>query len=175
MTMTGTNFGSSSGLVTFLGGSGISDDRIATPPKVCTDAGTITWSNTYVIVAVPDGAVSGPLELKNAASGLTDATNDAKGPLIPNYVVDSTEVPGLCAVLPSSETVGSYAEAVGVGFGSVAAKVLFTTSIGATGASIDTWSPSRVRFRVPIVDTGDQDVSVKTAIAESNRVAFYGS
>ncbi len=171
VTVNGTNFGTSPGTVIFFGGPGTADDKLASPPKVCTDAGVVTWSNTQAIVAVPDGAASGPIEVKNT-SGLADATNDSRGPSIPNFVVDGTERPGLCAVQPSSETVGNFVEAVGDAFGGGTGKILLSTTGGSADATVDTWSASRVRFRVPVVDTGVHTVSVQSAGGVSNAVEF---
>lgn len=171
VTLSGTNFGYALGTVTFLGGPGTADDRVAAAPSVCTAAGVTTWTNTQTVVEVPVGAASGPIQIKNGTSGLTDATNDAGGPSIPNFVVNSKEYPGLCAVTPSAGSSGAFVEAVGDHFGS-AGKMLFTSESKTVEASVDTWSATRVKFKVPVVNIGDQNISVKTASAESNKVIF---
>lgn len=170
VTLKGLNFGSLQGTVTFLGLAGTGDDKIASAPLVCTNAGINTWTNTEVTVAVPDGAASGPIEIKHAVSGLTDATNDTVGPPLPPFLVDNTTHPGICAVQPNVGSVGSEADIVGEGFGGAAEKVLFGTT--ELSAPFPMWSETKVRFQVPVVNSAPYAVSVKTADGPSNAVTY---
>lgn len=168
VTISGTNFGSTPGTVTFLGGPGPKDDAVASPPLACVEAGATTWTSTQAIVAVPDVAVSGPIQIKNTSNGLYDATNDSYGPSIPSFLVDGVERPGLCALKPASGTPGSSIESIGERLGSTTGKILF----GDAGLDPLSWSPSIARWKVPVVSAGDRLVRLKTGTGESNPVTF---
>ncbi|MFZ2803968.1 MAG: Ig-like domain-containing protein [Patescibacteria group bacterium] len=170
VTVKGVNFGYSAGTVTFLGGPGAQDDLVASAPAVCVSAGATTWGNTEVIVAVPAGAASGPIEIKNSASGLTDDTNDTNGPQVPNFVADNTVHPGLCALNPNTGTTGSQTTAIGQGFGGSPGNVEFgTTEIGSPFAS---WTDPNVTFTVPVVNSAPYEVSLKVGAQLSNPVTY---
>lgn len=96
VTLGGLGFGSQFGEVVFLGDiNDPKDDAVAGP--ACTGA----WSDTQVVVQVPADAVSGPIQLKNAA-GSEDATDDADGLKMPRFLVNDVERPGLCSITPTS-------------------------------------------------------------------------
>lgn len=96
VTLGGLGFGSQFGEVVFLGDiNDPKDDTVAGP--ACTGA----WSDTQVVVQVPAEAVSGPIQLKNAA-GSEDATDDADGLKMPRFLVNDVERPGLCSITPTS-------------------------------------------------------------------------
>jgi len=76
---------------------------------------TLTWSDTYAIVAVPEGAASGPLRITNSQSGLSDATDDARGLKFDPFTVNDTTYPGLCGLVPPSGYIGESFKAVGQG------------------------------------------------------------
>ena len=165
VTLEGTNFGYAPGTVTFANG------KTAAAPQVCADAGVPTWTNTRVIVAVPNGAEQGPLTILNASSGLMDLTNDDNGPKIPDFLPDNTSYPGLCAIVPSSGLVNAEAEAVGQGFGTSPQKMYFgSTSVPIS--SFPLWTDARIRFTVPVVNNGPYSVYVSTTAGLSNPAGF---
>ncbi|MFH1620790.1 MAG: IPT/TIG domain-containing protein [Patescibacteria group bacterium] len=170
VTLKGVNFGHSQGAVKFLGDEGSEDDVIALPPQACVDAGINTWYSTQVIVAVPVGGKSGPIEILNQSSNLADATNDGVGPSIPNFLIDNTIHPGLCAVDPSYGTVGKEVDVIGDSFGGASDKVIFGTS--ELSGPFPLWSETKVRFQVPVVNSAPYPVSVKVGQVESNPVQF---
>ena len=55
------------------------------------------WTDRQIIAVVPIGVVNGPIEV-TADSGYSDATNDARGTIIPDFFDDGTVRPGLCKV-----------------------------------------------------------------------------
>ncbi len=171
VTLKGINFGTIQGTVKFLGGEGSGDEVIALPPQACLEAGIDTWSSTQVIVAVPVGGKSGPIEITNKTSNLTDATNDGVGPSILDFLIDDTIHPGLCALEPSLGTVGKETDAIGDGFGGATDKVKFGIT-ELSGSSIPSWSETKIRFTVPIVDSAPYPVSIKVGQLESNPVQF---
>ncbi len=172
VTITGANFGFTPGTVTFVGNpNSTADDKVAQPPAACVAAGARVWSNSQAIVAVPDGAASGPIEIKNAESQLTDRTNTDPGPAIPDFLVDNTAHPGLCAFNPSGDIVGKEADALGQGFGLSSGKIWFGSDDYLLTAS--PWDDAKVHFRIPVVDNGPYNVKIRTAAnGDSNAVEF---
>ena len=168
VTLTGSNFGTG-GSVVFLGGSGDADDKVAQAPQACTAAGFTTWSPNEVIVAVPDGAASGPLKITNTQSGLTDATNDARGPKLPDFVVDDATYPGLCGLQPDNGYVGDAFKAVGQGFGTSPSQMTFGPS---TLTSFSSWADAEITTNVPVVGVGSQTVKVKSGTTFSNPATY---
>jgi len=171
VTLKGVNFGYGAGEVVFLGGTGTADDKVAVAPAACVSAGISTWGANEVIVSVPQGAASGPIELKNAGSGLIDDTNDTNGPQIPNFLANNTVHPGLCALQPTGGTTGSQVDAVGEGFGGAAGKVEFgTTELSSPFAA---WTDPKVTFSVPVVNSAPYQVSINVGTdALSNPVTY---
>ncbi|MFA7287072.1 MAG: Ig-like domain-containing protein [Patescibacteria group bacterium] len=152
ITLAGSGFGSSAGQVIFLGidvdgdgdprDSGIgTDDAVAVAPASCAPADA--WQTNQVIVAVPASAVDGPLALVTNL-GLEDRTNEGAGPVIPNFDVNATVRPGLCAITPSSGCVNvpvlPSAAFSGEGFGLTTGRVLF----GSIAAAVQAWAPAQI-------------------------------
>ena len=108
-----------------------------------------TWTDSAVTREVPnqttpdpaDDAVSGPIKIIRNTDGLSDATNTNPGAALPDYVVNTIERPGLCALAPSSGLAGDAVSLKGQNFGSTKSatdKVQFDTIDVA--ASDYTWS-----------------------------------
>lgn len=171
VSISGFNFGTSTGAVKFLGDpNNPADDKVAVAPQACASSGAKTWTNTQAIVAVPEGAASGPIELVNAASNLADRTDQDPGPAIPSFVVDNSEHPGLCAVMPPEDTVNKEVDAIGSGLGATPGTIIFGSSDYQLQAS--PWSDSKAHFKVPVVNNGGYQVWAKTAAGLSNGVEF---
>jgi cysteine-rich repeat protein len=171
VSIAGFNFGTSTGVVKFLGDpANPADDKVAVAPQACVAAGIQTWSNSQAIVAVPEGAASGPLELTNAVSQLSDRSDTDPGPSIPHFVVDNSEHPGLCAIQPPTETVGKEVDAIGSGLGQTAGLIIFGSDDYQLQAS--PWSDAKAHFKVPIVNNATYRVWAKTAAGLSNSVEF---
>lgn len=111
ITISGKGFGSSppaTGGVTFLG----SGTEVG--PYDCN--GQLSWSDQEIVVQVPAGAADGGIQVTNAA-GLFDTTSESPGPIIPDFVVNDTVRPGLCAFSQSSGEGGSTTTLIGTNFG----------------------------------------------------------
>lgn len=84
-----------------------------------------TWTDTAVTREVPnqttpdtaDDAVSGPIKIVRNTDGLSDATNTNPGSALPDYVVNTTERPGLCALVPNCGLPGDSVTLKGHNFG----------------------------------------------------------
>lgn len=96
VTIGGEGFGTQSGEIEFLGNPTDPKDDVTAGPA-CTDG----WSDTQVVVQVPEKAVSGPIKLKNAA-GSSDTTDDADGLKLSEFSVNDVQRPGLCSLTPTS-------------------------------------------------------------------------
>lgn len=168
VTLQGVNFGAG-GAVTFLGGPGAGDDILAQAPEICLKAGITAWTNTQVIVAVPQAAKNGPLQITNGQSQLSDATNDARGPKIPDFLVNDKIYPGLCSLIPAQGFVGEQFKAVGQGFGNKPSSLTFGVSILNSFAA---WTDALISANVPVVGSGKHAVKVKVGSDASNP-AYY--
>ncbi|KKR15165.1 MAG: hypothetical protein UT42_C0008G0010 [Candidatus Falkowbacteria bacterium GW2011_GWA2_39_24] len=59
-----------------------------------------SWTDTEIIVVVPNGAQTGGLKI--VATNGSDVTSLAPGPNLPDFVVNNIQRPGLCQVAPIS-------------------------------------------------------------------------
>ncbi len=169
VTLQGVNFGTSPGTVTFLGNpNDPSDDRVATAPAACT--GIRTWTNYQAIVALPAGTATGPIELKNVSSTLSDRTDDDNGPKIKDFAPNNTIYPGVCGIQPESDVVGAQVSMIGAGFGAAPSQVLFGADYTIT--SFPSWTDGNITFQVPVVDNGPYDVAAVVGTTQSNVVNF---
>ncbi len=163
VTITGANFGSSTGQVTFGG-------RTATAPAACA-AQTSFWSPTQIVVAVPEGATtSSVIQVVHGTNRLTDLTNDARGPRLPDFQVNGVARPGLCAIRPGSGTVGdgSRLAVAGVNLGTTAGQLYFNDQ----NAPISAWRPTGIDLSAPLVQPGTYAVRARVNGLESNPVSF---
>jgi len=156
ITITGRNFGNASGEVVFLGNEeDESTARVATFPDSVNPQCTNTWTNTQVVVVVPEGAIDGPIKL-TTFENLSDKTNDSNGANISNFDVNNTVRPGLCQVDPNSGYVNTPVALEGVRFVAGQTSVFFAAELA--GGTPSVLSPTRITgARVPAFD---QNISV---------------
>jgi len=76
-------------------------DAVGINPSVINPECIDSWTNVQIIIAVPDMAVSGPIQVITA-DNQSDATNDEKGPVIDDFVANNIIRPGLCLLTPDS-------------------------------------------------------------------------
>ncbi len=99
ITISGKNFGeysSGSSKLIFLGSTKSAE---AVSPAVINSKCINFWTDTQIIVAVPQGAENGPIKIINK-DGLEDITNNEVGPKILDFVVNNIKRPGLCSIDP---------------------------------------------------------------------------
>ncbi|MFA5129712.1 MAG: IPT/TIG domain-containing protein [Patescibacteria group bacterium] len=164
VTISGENFGTN-GFVTFLGTT--TPVRASAPPA-CTAQNAPTWSPTQVVVEVPTGAQNGPLRLTNNVSALSDDTNAAPGPDLPNFVINNTLPPGICAVAPASAAPSVLFRLFGTGFGTVSAGIAF----GSKTLVATAWGMNEIDALVPNVAVGSYPISVTVGGLQSNTVTM---
>ncbi len=162
VTISGANFGTTTGRVLFAG-------RPASPPAACA-AGTASWSPTQIIVAVPEGATTSSIQVTNAANGLSDSTNDDRGPRLDDFRVNGVARPGLCTIRPGSGTVGDSARiaVAGVNLGSTTGLLFFNDR----SVAVSAWRPTGIDLTSPLVPPGGYSVRARVGDMESNPVAF---
>ncbi len=167
VTISGANFGRNPGQVRFWDGNGFG--AIASVPTVC--AAGSSWTSNQIIIGVPDGARSGPIQITNASSSLSDATNDTNGPVLDNFTINNVAHPGLCAVTPSLGERGDLIALTGVDLSS-SGRIFFTDRDVTPSSFNPPWSPTRVSLNVPIVPAGRYAVRVRVGGQDSNAVSF---
>ncbi|MBU2509677.1 Ig-like domain-containing protein, partial [Patescibacteria group bacterium] len=168
VTIKGVNFGSS-GFVVFVGGPDAIDDKVASVPQVCQQLGGKMWTKTQVIVEVPEGAVTGPIQLQNGASQLSDRTDDERGPIIQDFMVSDQTYPGLCGLDPDQGFVGGKFTAIGQGFGQSPS----TMNFGKLALNqFSSWSDAQVVANIPVAGAGNHAVKIVVDNIESNPADF---
>ncbi|HSD12579.1 MAG TPA: IPT/TIG domain-containing protein, partial [Patescibacteria group bacterium] len=175
VTITGTGFGSTPGSVVFLGVDPDSDPSDDATAVACAPQ---AWTDTEVTVAIPTGAVTGPLKL-TTSSGPSDRTDDTFGPPIPNFTVGGATTPGVCYLDPSTGAPASKFAIHGAGFGATqnASTVLMgaTTMTVTTCGSGDTdcgWSDNLVWANVPPIAENVYPVKLVIGGASTNTRNF---
>lgn len=162
VTITGSNFGATVGRV-LVGGVQ------ANPPLACTAEGTPTWTSRQIIIAIPDGATTGPIEVQHASSGLSDRTNDAQGPRIDDFAVNDVARPGLCAVRPDHGVAGDRLEFIGVTLGPTSDRLFWNDR---EISSFLSWGETRIAMSAPVFSPGRYAIRARTGGVFSNAVAF---
>ncbi|MEK7067902.1 MAG: IPT/TIG domain-containing protein, partial [Patescibacteria group bacterium] len=122
ITIGGRFFGMQAGSVYFkcnIGSgctNGIVQARLAN--SVNSACGNI-WSNNIIVAVVPPNAVSGPIGVADAAGNYdrTDYTENQRGPVIPDFIVNNIQRPGLCQVLPAAAEPAAPISLNGIQFG----------------------------------------------------------
>jgi len=110
VTIGGRWFGDTPGKVLFSNGAeGIS-------PIIQNSECSNFWSDNEIIVIVPYSAADGPITITSDSS-YSDSTNDTRGPVINDFVVNNIIRPGVCKIEPEE---GEYRDEIilhGVNFG----------------------------------------------------------
>ncbi len=120
VSIVGTNFGSSSGSVSFNG----------------TSAFVSSWTDTVIEATVPSGATSG-----NVVVSATGGTSNG----VSFTVVASSSAPAITDLSPTSGAVGQAVTITGTNFGSATGTVTFN----GTTAQIGSWTDTSIATTVP--------------------------
>jgi IPT/TIG domain/Galactose oxidase, central domain len=142
VTITGTNFGSTQGTVTFNS----------------TPASPTSWASGTIIVPVPNGATTGPVVV--TAGGVP--SNQV------NFIVGTAPVIG--SIGPTAGAIGSSVTISGANFGTSQGGSTVTFSSNVT-ATVNNWGPTSISVTVPTgATTGSVFVTVNGTA--SNSVSF---
>ncbi len=162
VTIQGENFGSLAGTVLFTSAAGTITAELAS----CTDA----WSNTQIIVVVPEGAVDGPITVTTATGGV-ESTFDDNGLLIADFDVNDVNHPGLCDIDPSVGAINDAVTITGVSFGDERGSSIITFDTLEAG-SYNSWSATAAEVTVPSMSDGQYGVAISVDSIVSNAIAF---
>jgi hypothetical protein len=105
ITISGKNFGeysTTTSEVIFMGGASINGRNPSEINPVCINF----WQNDQIIIAVPNGVVSGPIKVVGP-NGAEDITNNDYGPKIPDFISNNIARPGLCLISPNKGMLSS--------------------------------------------------------------------
>lgn len=168
VTISGSGFGDTEGRVLFTRGDGASIPSTTEASVASCSSG---WSDTEIVVVVPEDAGDGPIVVVTA-DGDEESTDDEQGELIPDFDVNDTQRPALCGITPDSGAAAEGFTLSGNGFGS--SRGSSTVSFGEEdeAGSYTAWSDTGVSGTVPRTATGDYSVFVTVDGVESNAVTF---
>lgn len=165
VTISGTDFGANTGTVLFTdeAGTGLVE---ATVLRDCGNG----WSDTSIVVEVPEGAGDGPITL-TTGNKVSDSTDDDNGVLVPNFDVNDVVSPNLCSLSQDSGRSDSALTLTGSNFGETQGKstVLFSTT---SAGSYTSWNGGTVQVTVPNASAGSYDVAVVVGGHISNTLPY---
>ena len=160
----GASFGSGPGSVEFLGTDAAGDEKEAAP---CAPS---AWTDTQIVVGVPEGAVTGPLQVTNT-DNLSDRTDDDFGnTAIPDFTVNTTVHPGICILTPATGPTGTPVVIAGNGYGDIQAAGGVT--VAGRSATVTQWAGTQIAMTTPNLLGGTWPVTVTAGGQESNSVGF---
>ncbi|MBI1908341.1 IPT/TIG domain-containing protein [Candidatus Uhrbacteria bacterium] len=164
VTVSGSGFGTSTGTVAFTSEDGTTTVEADIPS--CSDG----WSDTEIVVEVPEGAGDGPITV-TTDDDLSDATDDDAGALIDDFDVNDTERPKLCSLFPDEGESTDGTTLSGLDFGDEQGSS--TVSFGTSAAgSYTSWEDTSASVTVPALEDGEYDVVVTVDGVESNAVTY---
>lgn len=165
VTISGTDFGANTGTVTFYDTAGTGTVE-ATVLNDCADG----WSDTQIVVEVPEGAGDGPISI-TSGNDVSDATDDDNGALVSNFDVNDVVMPNLCTLSRSSGQSESALTLSGANFGESQGESAVNFSSVEAG-SYTSWTDGTVKVTIPNTDSGDYDVAVVVGGNTSNTISF---
>ena len=100
ITIVGKNFGEYSDGISRVVFEGNNNPQDGYEPARINSSCVDFWTDNQIIIAVPDGASSGPISVVGGENS-SDSTNDDYGPNIPDFQINNIIRPGLCYLSPS--------------------------------------------------------------------------
>jgi len=146
VTISGTNFGSEQGTITFNG----------------VNAGINSWINTQIVTVVPSGATTGAVVVH------TSDNKESNGYLF--TVIPGQEPPFISSISPNEGPPGLSVTITGLHFGPTIGRVEFAE----TAAEISFWTEDKIVVAVPSgISEGPCSVAAYTSLgSKSNEVVF---
>lgn len=182
VTLSGRFFGTTPGSVWFtasatpVAGETVANGLVKAkfPSEVYAQCTGSSWSDSQVVVVVPQSAANGPITLTTAA-GQSDSTNSTRGgqtPL-PDFLVTDEEYPGICNLSPAVGEFSTPFSIIGIKFGTTLAAVNGSIEFGTSGTSqVDSWADTLITSTVPNVQPDTLPVRVKRGSTGSNPYLF---
>lgn len=169
VTLGGDGFGTQVGEVVFMGNPKDDEDDVIAP-LACSGS----WTDSQAVVQIPEGAVDGPVSLRNAA-GSREETNDQDGLLLTNFEVNEVERPGLCSISPATGQPGKTKVTItGNEFLSNSAleRKLFIAGYLVEGAVWGEGGANTVTGFTPALEPGPVSVGITVKSIASNPLAY---
>ncbi|MFH1145581.1 MAG: IPT/TIG domain-containing protein, partial [bacterium] len=174
VTILGSGFGASPGIVTFLGGPGSSDDRNGIAPSGCVSY----WSDSQIVIEAPQpiagGIITGPIQVITAMN-VSDSTDDTFGPIL-SFTQNDINRPGICGVTPSSGLPNETAVTItgrNLGDSPSGNEVTFGGETPNQTLTDSQWNPEAIAdVTVPNLKPKTVTVKVKVAGLDSNGYSF---
>lgn len=161
VTLYGDHFGTAPGTVYFSAATG----TVAAAISSCSGG----WTDRYIIVSVPEGAVDGPITVVSADGALSDTTNNAVGSVIADFDVNEVHHPVLCSLSSVSGAIGDALTLSGDDFGTIQDEVYFG---GRQAGSYLSWGDTAIGVTVPNSNSGKHSVYVRVGGVESNALPY---
>ncbi len=166
VTIFGYGFGATqgNGRVKFLGNPASQDDDKVAELAPCSSA----WTSASIVVIVPVGALSGPIEVINN-NELADDSLDLGALGI--FQVNNVSRPGICGLNPRSGASGSKFDVSGTNFGALQGNS--TLTLGDRAAQVSVWSDTQLDDAlVPNIQEGKYVVRANVSGVSSNGLYF---
>ena len=141
------------------------------PAAVCGN----TWTDNQIIMVVPVGAASGPVEVTNSAN-YSDSINDSRGPVIEDFLINNIARPGLCLANPNQGPFQTPVNLTGIRFGP--ANLFRTIEFGNDVSFVTAGDPiiwtdfEHASMRVPNLVPGNTSIRMRVDGIRSNYLGF---
>jgi hypothetical protein len=141
-------------------------------PNSVNPACTDNWTDTQIIVVVPDDAVDGPVRVLRG-DGQQDDTADAERGVQVNFEVNTTVRPGLCLASPASGVFSDNFTLQGNNFNGASRNVYLGSATASTSAdNVNFVSTSTATADIPNIRAGGNTVFVSAGGELSNVLNF---
>ncbi|MEK7665898.1 MAG: IPT/TIG domain-containing protein [Patescibacteria group bacterium] len=162
VTISGTNFGSSTGSILF----GDTTAKLAD----CEDP----WDTDQVIAILPEGLTIDESYTITVTTndGYSDTNQDDNGSLVGDFTVNETVRPGICELSPDEDFVGQIISIEGVNFEDSQGYTSFVYFSATEAGAYGSWGDDELRVTVPTLEVADYDISVVVNGVSSNTAQF---
>ena len=165
LTISGKNFGEyveGASQVVFLGAN---TSKVGVLPTVINSSCVNFWSDSQIIIAIPDGAQTGQIQVINK-DNLNDKTNDDYGPKINDFIANNISRPGLCSLDPNVGALSSEVNYQGVNLRSGTAYFgNYESNVSALYSTFSDVSGLTGTSTIPNIKAGDSGSFVETQVA----------
>ncbi len=171
ITIMGRYFGTTVGQVNFWDGAGFTIPGVL--PSTINSQCSSFWSDDQIMMVVPVGAVSGPVQVVRSDL-FSDTTNDAHGTVIDDLRVNAISRPGLCRIDPDNGYLNDPVALHGVNFPTVLSEARFGNYHSfVSGTNSVFYTATLANTLTPNINSGKTTAFVSGSAGElSNYVRF---
>ncbi|WKZ24952.1 MAG: Ig-like domain-containing protein [Patescibacteria group bacterium] len=172
VTIGGQGFGAQKGKVFFTDNNGnLVEAALADDPGLgnaqCTGQ---AWRDEQIIAVVPSSVGNGGITVELANGQVRDASNDAFGPLVNDFVRNNIERPGVCLISPDSGVFNQNVQYQGVKLN--ASEAYFGNLYQNIKSPLSSFSDKSGTASVPNLQDGQTTTFVEKVGVESNFLGF---